>query len=87
MTVGNEAAPKGKKCHSKGKVKRGAGVAAVSTGLDVQPYMPMKLSSSRKAHLKTKGMGGQKLSCARRHTENDEAKGGLQQYAVEGSQL
>ena len=52
LTIGSNAMPKGKKCHGKGKGKKRAGVAAASTGVGVQPYMPMKLPSSRDAHLK-----------------------------------
>ena len=44
--------PKGKKHHGKGKGKKRAGVAAVSTGVGVQPYMPMKFFLPREAHLK-----------------------------------
>ena len=48
---------KGKKYHGKGKGKKRAGVAVVSLGVGVQPYMPMKLLSSRDAHLKAMAVG------------------------------
>ena len=52
LTISEDIVPKGKKLHGKGKGKKRAGVAAVSTGAGIQPYMPIKLSSSREAHLK-----------------------------------
>ena len=41
ITIGNEAALKGKKYHSKGKGKKRDGVAAASMGMGIQPYMPV----------------------------------------------
>ena len=52
MTIGNEASPKGKKCHGKGKGKRRAGVAMASMGMGIQIYTPVKLLSSGEAYLK-----------------------------------
>ena len=52
MTIGNEAAPKGKKCRCKRKNKKRAGVAAASIEVGVQPYMSVKPPSFRVAHLK-----------------------------------
>ena len=57
MNIGNEAALKGKKCHGKGKGKKRAGVDAVSTRADIQLYLPLKLPSSREAHLKAMAVG------------------------------
>ena len=39
------------KHHSKGKGKRKAGVAVASARAGIQPYTPMKLPSSKDAHL------------------------------------
>ena len=49
--------PKGKKCHGKRQGKNRAGVAAASVGVGIQPYTPMKLPSSRDAHLKAMAVG------------------------------
>ena len=57
LTIGEDAVPKGKKCHCKGKGKKRARVAAVSAGVDVQPYTPVKLPSSKGAHLKARAVG------------------------------
>ena len=45
------------KCHGKGKGKSKAGVAAASAGAGIQLYMPVKLSSSRDAHLQVMAVG------------------------------
>ena len=37
LTIDEDASPKGKKHHGKGKGKKRAGVAAVSIGVSVQP--------------------------------------------------
>ena len=42
LTIGEDAVPKGKKR---------SGVSVVSAGAGIQPYSPMKLPSSRDAHL------------------------------------
>ena len=52
MTIGDEAMLKVKKYHHKGKDKKRIRVAEASVGLSAQPYMPVKLPSSREAHLK-----------------------------------
>ena len=49
--------PKGKKHHSKGKGKKRGGVAVAFSGAGIQPYTPMKLPSSRDAHLKAMLVG------------------------------
>ena len=46
LSIGDDAVPKSKKCHGKGKGKKRAGVAGASVGVGIQPYMPVKLSSS-----------------------------------------
>ena len=51
-TISKKTALQGKKCCNKGKSKNGAGVAAVSTGVEVQSYTPMQLLLSREAHIK-----------------------------------
>ena len=45
------------KCYGKGKGKMRAGVAAASMGVGVQPYVPMKIPSSKEAHLKAMAVG------------------------------
>ena len=52
ITVGREASVKGKKCCYHRKGKKRAGVSAASGGMDAQLYTPVKLPSSREAHLK-----------------------------------
>ena len=52
LTIGAGAVPKGKKRHGKGKGKKKARVAVASAGVGMQPYMAMKLPSSRDTHLK-----------------------------------
>ena len=43
VTIGEGAMAQDKKHHSKGKGKKGAGVAVVSVVPDVQPYIPVEL--------------------------------------------
>ena len=57
MTAGNGAAVCGKEQCNKEKGKKGAVVAAASTGANAKTYMPMKLSSSREAHTKAMAVG------------------------------
>ena len=52
MNIGKGATVHGKKCSSKGKGKKRAGVALASTVVVVQPYMPVKLSSSKETQIK-----------------------------------
>ena len=52
LSIRNDTVLKSKKHHSKGKGKRRAGLAVASIGVGVQPYMHVKLPSSREAHLK-----------------------------------
>ena len=42
-----------KKHNNKEKGKKGAGVATVSMGKEIKPYMPVKLPLSREAHIET----------------------------------
>ena len=49
--------PKCKKCHGKLKGKKRAGVGVASMGVGFQPYTPIKLPSSREAHLKVLAVG------------------------------
>ena len=60
LSIGDDAVPKGYKCHGKGKGKKRAGVTAVSAGVGTQSYMPVKLPSSWEAHFKSNGgwLGG-----------------------------
>ena len=57
LTISENTTPKSWKCHGKRKSKKRAGVAVASVGAGVQPYMPMKLTSSREAHLKAMVVG------------------------------
>ena len=52
LTIGEDVTPKSWKCHGKRKGKKRAGVAEASMGVGAQPYMPVKLPSSREAHFK-----------------------------------
>ena len=52
MAIGDGAALRAKKYYGKGKGKKRVGVAEASVGASVQPYTPVKLLSSREAHLK-----------------------------------
>ena len=57
LSIGKDATQKSWKCHIKGKSKKRAGVATVSVGVSIQLYMPIKLLSSREAHLKMIAVG------------------------------
>ena len=57
LTFSNDLTSRAKKCYYKGKGKKRAGVAVASVGADVQPYMPVKLPSSRQAYLKAIAVG------------------------------
>ena len=57
LTIGKDAAPKGKKRHGKVKGKKRARVATVSVEVGVQQYIPEKLPSSKDAHLNAMVVG------------------------------
>ena len=52
MNVSNGAIVQCKKCRNKGKGRKGAGVATLSTGANAKAFMPVKLISSRESHVK-----------------------------------
>ena len=57
MNICNRAAVLSKKCHNKGKGRKGAGVATASTGVDAKAYMLVKLPSFRESHIKVMAAG------------------------------
>ena len=57
MRIRYGAEAQGKRHYSKGKGKKGAGVATASAGEEFQPCIPMKLPSSRVADIKVMAVG------------------------------
>ena len=52
ITIGEGAVAKVRKSHTKGKGNKRAGITVALVGVDIQPYTPVKLPSSKEAYIK-----------------------------------